>query len=59
MQHTGEGAKKGSSVVETGVRSKAALGPRGRKSGSQEQFVFLGDAEKSEGKALATLNESH
>ena len=42
MQHTGEGAKKGSGVVETGVRSKAAPGPRARNGDSQEQFVFLG-----------------
>lgn len=42
MQHKGEGNRKGSSQVETGVRAKAALGPRGREGGSQEQFVFLG-----------------
>lgn len=42
MPHVGEGVKKGSGVVETSMRAKAALRPRGREGGSQEQFVFLG-----------------
>lgn len=40
MEQT-EGARKGSSVVDMGVRSKAVTGPREMRSGSQEQFVFL------------------
>lgn len=42
MEQKGERAGKGSSVVDTGVRSKAVTGPREMSSGSQEQFVFLG-----------------
>lgn len=42
MQHAGEGAKKGSGVIETCVRSKAVPRLRGKKGDSQEQFVFLG-----------------
>lgn len=42
MEQTGEGARKGSSVIDTGVRSKAVTGPREMRGGSQEQFMFLG-----------------
>lgn len=41
MEQT-EGARKGSNVVDRGVRSKAVTGPREMRGGSQEQFVFLG-----------------
>lgn len=41
MEQT-EGARKGSSVVDRCVRSKAVTGPRATRGGSQEQFVFLG-----------------
>lgn len=37
IQHTGEGAKKGSGVV-------GSSGPRGKEGGIQGQFVFLGVA---------------
>lgn len=39
VQHVGEGAKKGSGVVQTGVRLKAALGLRQKTGSSQEQFA--------------------
>lgn len=61
MQHTGEGAKKGSGVVERDVRSKAGLGQEGKQVTARSSLCswVLGGAEDTEGKALAALNESH
>lgn len=64
MQHTGEGAKKGSEgsgVVERDMRSKAALGQEGKQVTARSSLCswVLDGAEDTEGKALAALNESH